>query len=275
MRRLFIQNLGMIITNSCNLNCDHCMRGEKGQSSMRASVVEATLNQVTAIGNLCICGGEPLLALDVLEYIFSYIMEHKIIVEEVSLTTNGTIYSEKFLQLLEAMNTYIAKYSSRKKPYVSFAISYDAFHLKELKKYDYTIQYVENVRKYSSSPYFLGVRHITKKMFREGNAENLDASLTVPYRPLEVLVTYTGHHGRFDVENGLCGLGPLVTVNVDGILTECDASLEHQESLYNYGNVLTDSILEVFQNRGAEVLSPRKWNRKMKKLLKVYETYEE
>ena len=67
MRKVVIMNLEMIVTNKCNLDCCHCMRGQKCDNSMGNEVIEATLGQVIAIHNLGICGGEPTLAVDVIE----------------------------------------------------------------------------------------------------------------------------------------------------------------------------------------------------------------
>ena len=64
MGKCYIQNLALIITNKCNLNCSHCLRGEKNDNCMSDRVIEATLDQVKSIGNLAINGGEPTLSLD-------------------------------------------------------------------------------------------------------------------------------------------------------------------------------------------------------------------
>lgn len=53
-------------------------------------------------------------------------------------------------------------------------------------------------------------------------------------------ITYVGKKNKLDIENGFCNIGPLVTINTEGIITECDASNEHQKTLYNYDNVLND-----------------------------------
>ena len=65
-----------------------------------------------------------------------------------------------------------------------------------------------------------------------------------------------------------------MTVNTDGIITECDASIEHQQTIYNYGNVLKDSIENVAIERG-QILKYSKWKRECKKALKNYLTYNE
>ena len=107
-------------------------------------------------------------------------------------------------------------------------------------------------------------------LFKEGNAINLDKNITEEYKPIKIYVTYAGKHLKFD-KDGLCNIGPLLTINPDGIITDCDASIENQETIYNYGNVLNDSIEEVALEKGM-ILKPRKWlrvsDREMKKHMK-------
>ena len=107
MDKIYVQNLGMIVTNKCNMNCKHCLRGCKDEKEMNDEVIDATLNQVVGIGNLCIWGGEPLLGFDAIEKIFDYVIDNKIIVNRISITTNGTIYILILLMLLNKINNYI------------------------------------------------------------------------------------------------------------------------------------------------------------------------
>lgn len=43
MNKISVQNLGMIITERCNLNCDHCLRGKCTNKVMSDDVITATL----------------------------------------------------------------------------------------------------------------------------------------------------------------------------------------------------------------------------------------
>ena len=81
---------------------------------MTKEVIEATLSQVRYIGNLAICGGEPTLAIETLNNIFEYIINNKIIIDEVTATINGTNYSEEFLMLFDYINDYISCYVQEK-----------------------------------------------------------------------------------------------------------------------------------------------------------------
>lgn len=270
MNKVYIQNLGMIVTNNCNLDCEHCLRGCKSNKKMSKEVIEATLNQLKAIGNLVLCGGEPTLALDVIEKIFSYISENKILVNQISTTINGTNYSLEFLRLLESISNYIPDNN------IMFTISHDTYHQQELERLNMVktyIYYIYNIKRHSESKYFYGLRTLEDglRLFREGNAEDLNKDLTINLRPIDIVITYVGRFSKFD-KNGLCNIGPLMSVNTDGIITEENASIEHQETLYKYGNVFDDSFEEVALKRG-RIIKPRQWNKETSKIIKKYVSY--
>lgn len=269
MGKCYIQNLSMIITNKCNLDCSHCSRGTKNNNCMSDSVIEATLDQINVVGNLSINGGEPTLAIDRIEKIISYIIEKHVLIDEFTITINGTIYSKQLLELLDEINRYIGSNNIN----ALLAISLDRYHLDEIAKLKIQKEFFENLKKYQESKYYYGFRNIKQKMFREGNATSLDEKLTVPLRPIKPLITYVGKNKKFDKENGLCNIGPVVSINPEGIITEPDASIENQEKLYNYGNILTDSIEEVILEKGELILKPKKFVRSTNRLLKKYRTY--
>ena len=279
MRKFVIMNLEMIVTNKCNLDCGHCMRGQKCNNSMSDEVIEATLGQVLAIHNLGICGGEPTLAVDVIEKIFNYIMEKGIIVECVTTVINGTIYSNKFLECLEMIEKYIEKELPNRLEKSSFVISRDIYHQNEIKKLKLDAQFLNNLEFYRNSRYYGGFLYLDPrlKLFREGNAENLDENMTVPLRIFPPIITHVGKRiiGDFyleDIDDGICKIGSMVTVNCDGIITDCNASIEHQKTIYNFGNVLNESIYDVCMKNG-QVVKPHQFIRKIIKQEKEYESY--
>lgn len=273
MNPIYLQNLGIIITEKCNLNCQHCMRGNCSNKEISDKVIDETFNQIKAVGGLSVCGGEPTLAINRIEKLFSHIVENNILVDMVSVTINGTIYSEELLRLLAYIDEYIKFNSTIEELKTTFTISGDPFHYKEITRLNLIEEYLENIKKYSEDEYFLGVRNLSSKLFREGNAENLSKKITVPLRPMKPYITYAGNNGVLDIENGLCNLGPAIAINVNGTITECDASIEHQETIYNYGNILIENIEDVFVKRNAKILVPRKWNKATNKAIKKYQTY--
>ena len=112
------------------------------------------------------------------------------------------------------------------------------------------------------------------KLFREGRAAELDKNITVPLRPMDVFITYVDKKRKFDRENGLCNIGPLVTIGTNGNITECDASIDHQNTIYNYGNVLNESIEENVLRRGKLFTNPKRFEKKAAKVITKYSTYE-
>lgn len=262
MSKLYIQNLAPIITERCNLKCMHCMRGTATSKDMKAEVIEQ-LGQIDSIGNITICGGEPTLALPTLEKLLTFIVDNHIGLDTLTMTINGTNYSEELLRLLDYIDEYIPKRKYDVNAF--FGISKDPFHVRELKDRGQIDTYVDNVTKYVESPHFLEYREIDKKLFREGRAESLDPRITIPLNPWPIIYTYLKEHDVTEV-------GPLVAINPDGIVTECDASLEHQRTLYNYGNILEED-LELIIKRVGEEVSPRTWYRKTGKIIKKQINY--
>lgn len=273
MSKIYVDSLAMIVTDRCNMDCAHCLRGCKRNLDMSDEVIEATLDQTRSIGNLAINGGEPLLVLEKIEKIINYVVEKHIKLREFTITLNGTIYSEKLLELLDYINDYIGDEGINS----LLAISLDSYHLDEVSRLGIVNEFNENLRRYSESKHFFGWRNTDKKLFREGNAVNFDEKDTVPIRPMKPVITYMNidNQRKFDLEHGVFCVGPIVAISPGGIITECDASIEHQETIYNYGNVLEDSIKEsTLRREHTLVLKPRKFQKEVFKEYKRYQTYD-
>ena len=130
-------------------------------------------------------------------------------------------------------------------------------------------EYFDNLKRYSESKHFEYFRDIDLKLFREGNAENLDESLTTPLKHLPILLTYS-KRGKFDIKEGICNIGPIITVNPNGIVTDPNASIEHQETIYNYGNVQINTIEEICLANGGQILPPKEFRKEFTKALNNY-----
>lgn len=260
MEKACIQNLSLIITEDCNLDCRHCCRGKKCQRVMSKEVIEATLNQCAYIRNLCICGGEPFLHAEPMIDIINTILENKIIVDEISMVINGTIYNQDFI-------SFLYKIKSKLKENVVITISQDQYHAEEIIKRGLIEVYKENEAKLLETPFLIGTKELSRKikLFREGNAIFLDPKLTIDLRPIEYAMTYVGNNKHKLDLNGYCYIGPIVSISVDGNITECDASFENQKTKFNYGNVLTDSIVEVIKTK-TTIVTPHKYSRQVKKI---------
>lgn len=272
MSKCYVENLAMIVTDKCNLDCAHCLRGSKCNRDMSDEVVESTLGQIRSIGNLAINGGEPTMAIHVIEKIIDYVIDKSIKLQEFTITINGTIYSEKLLELLETINEYIGDEGIN----TLIAISLDRYHIDAATKLGILEELYENIDRYRESKFFYGYRNTDKKLFREGRASNLSEKESVPLRPMKPVITYMNidNNRKLDLEHGVFCVGPIVTINPLGIITECDASIEHQEFLYNYGNVIDTTIEEAMLKREHILVKrPMKFKKENYKEYKKYQTY--
>ena len=100
MDKINIENLDLIITNKCNLNCEHCNRGQKGDTHMSKKIINASFNQINKINTLIIDGGEPSIALLPLYHLYDYLRNNKVSIENLVTIINGTVYSYDFLDIL-------------------------------------------------------------------------------------------------------------------------------------------------------------------------------
>lgn len=266
--QIYIPNLSVFTTEKCNLQCLHCMRGDCTNKVILDEVIEKVINSVDIIGNLYICGGEPTLAVNQLEKLINGIIDYQKKVYQFSITINGTNYSEELLRLCKEMSQYISSYEvDNKDNNKMIDISYDAFHKQEMIRLDLKNQYIENVRRYQESGFLGYIRELdlkSLKLFRCGRAIHLDKRLTVPLKPMKYYISYGEQ---------LVAIGPFISVNVDGIVTECDASFDDQRTIYHYGNILEDDIQDICLKNGAKVVSLKKWNKYCNKELKRYSHY--
>lgn len=259
-KAIFIQNLEAIITDRCNLRCEHCARGKFKGIDMSDEVINTLFKerQIRAIGSLFIGGGEPMLALDTLEKVFTSVVDNKILVDTYGIITNGTIYDEKFLLLLDYFEEYVRK-TSRLPDEIKgyFEISADDYHLAEIDRIFGTGDECiwEQMEKLEKSKYFRDFRPLGEKLLRVGNANLLDEKQTAVYVPKNVFICNS---------NGVYNIGPMLSINPEGYFVYENSSFEDQEKI-NFGNVLDTDVIDSALNRGARVLKPKDWDRAVMK----------
>lgn len=265
MYGLCIQNLALIVSEDCNINCQHCFRGKKNNCVMSDEVIEEVFNQVKWVVNLDICGGEPTLDVNRIKKIVETIILKGIIVDSISITINGSIYSKELLDIFD----YFIKYSRRKKftkNKVYLYISLDKYHLHEYHKLGIDNVFNENVKKYSKSKHFAGFRKLEYDIYNEGNALTLDTKKTdlIVHMPV---ITYAKSKNVLDLEHGICNIGPLVTISTGGIVTEDNTTFDKQKTIYNYGSIFDDRIDKLLIKHGARIVEPRDFNEENEKLI--------
>ena len=265
MITICVQNLCLIIGEDCNLNCLHCLRGKKTKEVMSDEVIEETFCKIKYIHNLNICGGEPTMHIDRLQKVIETIVKKRIFVDNISVTINGTIYSKKLIDLAK----YFVRYSNHhrfKRNTFKIFISLDKYHFYEMQRLGLCQQFYSNMNKYKKSRFFADFRELDYNLFNEGNARYLNDSKEdfIPHLPI---IAYAGYGMEEDRENGVCNIGPLVTISTDGLITEDNVSFESQRSNYNYGSIFDNQIDKILIQNGSKIVMPREFDEENAKIL--------
>ncbi len=257
MSQIVLTNLGIVLTEKCNLNCAHCMRYGSGCHSMNKETMEKVFEQLTLVGNLNICGGEPFIDEQKFTELVESIIKSFLPLFSISLITNGTLYNEKFEELLDVLDDYIANFTNGKNR-CKVLLSMDQFHKRELemirlKNPTLYRQYYENIKKLlNNSKHFFGF-NAPEQIIDSGNAKNLNG-----YKiPIREIPKY------YYVENDTIWQGPSMHILTDGIVSECDGDFTTLREQFNYGNINEQSMEEIIIN-SSKKLSRKKFEQKVK-----------
>ena len=91
------------VTRKCTQQCNHCLRGHMENIEMTRDIVDNFFNQIpdnSFIDNLCFTGGEPLLNINIIDYICEKIIDRGINIRAFGLFTNGMVFDEKIKKTL-------------------------------------------------------------------------------------------------------------------------------------------------------------------------------
>ena len=125
-----IDNFIIEASRKCNLQCAHCLRGAARRDNLDTDKLCEFLYQVSYIDLLTIGGGEPALALDVLDKIYDTIRLSDTVVGNIYVVTSGTYKTmELFEWWLHMMEICDDNELSK------FTFSYDKWHTWALNGY--------------------------------------------------------------------------------------------------------------------------------------------
>lgn len=122
---MYVSNLVLEMTRRCNMRCSHCMRGEPQRLDMKDNVIYRTFRNINEIGTLTLTGGEPQLAVDVMERIYQNIMMQSVRFDYFYVVTNGKSLRNR----MRFMNILYKFYQWAEEPEsCSLVVSQDQFH---------------------------------------------------------------------------------------------------------------------------------------------------
>lgn len=122
---MYVEELHLQVTRNCTLECEHCLRGDREIVNMSPQILDEIFKDIKNIGRLLLTGGEPLLAIQTLEYLVELLKTNQVRVNKIILITNGTVLSDRVLKVL---------YDLQECSYLVLRLSADIFHNLELEK---------------------------------------------------------------------------------------------------------------------------------------------
>lgn len=109
------------ITRECNLQCAHCLRGDAQNITMSKDVIDKIFEDAEDCKEVFFTGGEPLLALDEIEYFVDKLLASNWTTNDISMIINGTIRNRKLIDIAN-------RFCRSKNGIFQIIISDDEFH---------------------------------------------------------------------------------------------------------------------------------------------------
>ena len=263
-------DLELILTQKCNLACEHCMRGECSNKEISEDVLDATFKKFIYIDNLALGGGEIALTPHLVKMVTKKLKEHDVVIHHVNFTSNGTIVSDELLTALKELEQYIYSCEDRthlfknipgeKNVPMFVCFSFDDYHLNQMIKKDITLeQLFDNIAKYQK---IFGKKAIECRMesdldiYDTGRAKNLPKSANKV--PLSKMLSYP--YPFIDLKNEALLIGNIITISCDGEIIPANIPFSEEKRL-SFGNVKEISNEKLLTNLKAYKTNGNGWNK--------------
>lgn len=103
MGKLKVCNLSLEVTRRCNMNCEHCLRGDAQNMDADLALIPKIFAGIDDIDTITFTGGEPALNTAYIKAVVDYVIEHKIPVHGCFVATNGKIYSQELVNCVRRL----------------------------------------------------------------------------------------------------------------------------------------------------------------------------
>ena len=239
---MYLDNLVLEVTRSCNLKCEHCLRGCSERCHFNTSYLSNIFDGIEGLNSITFSGGEPLLKIGTIVKTLDYIREHNISLGSFYIVHNGTIFSKYLMNILK---DYYENYVSEKE-ICGFSLSRDKFHLKQierlkmrnhyydyldLKEYEYGFDFIADDRKEIGS------------LIEEGRGK----------RNRNKIVTRYGHRRPYyfngflrEEDYGYDNCTVYVAAN-GNVINNCDLSFRTVDK-FSFGNIKKTLLIEIIQS---------------------------
>ena len=239
-----IQTMNLFTTNTCNFTCNHCKRGDLDGSYLDDRTIASIFKNVYQIDTLNLNGGEVFSNPEVLRKVLARIKEKNIVIRQLSIITNGTLYTEEIEAILDDFSIYLSEHGNGS---IQVPLSQDQYHQAQLDKirkenpilYE---TYQENIDRLQNSSYYGGINHLGY-IINEGRAKNLAIAGKIETKAYPH-ICYLDRKTFKPINQDLLYLGGITGIDTNGIV--CDtAGIMPPTKERRYGNLKTHSYYEI------------------------------
>ena len=247
----YLMNAEVLLTQKCNLKCEHCLRGDGKAVDISDQTLNNFFKNFKEIGNLCLGGGEPSLLPERVNKTLEIIKQNNVIIHNINVTSNGLDYSEEFAEALLKFRDYV-KYCRQNQDNkldleeigFELRISLDDFHLMAIEKQGRTLtEVLDNIKKYQEKLGEDGVRASYGCDYDILNVGRATKTNTVVPKVKQVKVQKYPYY----VKGSHCIVGSVITVGAKGDIIPMNIPFE-QELLRRAGNVNKQSFASILSN---------------------------
>lgn len=260
--KINLDGLDLEITRKCNYHCKHCGRGEAQNITISKEIIDRLFDCIdNTIDAILLTGGEPLLAIDMIEYFCNKLLNSKMNVSTLEIITNGNVSVKANNRLLQIFKALIKE----KNILCSIGISDDKFHAEQDESGEYLKTYLF-FKKHASSKmivtlkspteisnhlYPLSIAGNAKTLFKNSGYKNyIENDITFPvFKAESYLYTY-GH--RIPIINNSIPCRVSISVNGDFNLYQI---LEYsKKDKHSIGNIINDDIKTIVNTYNKQAL---------------------
>jgi hypothetical protein len=227
---LTINNLIVEVTRRCNMKCEHCLRGNAQRLDMSQEVIGRLFDDVGYVSSITFTGGEPSLAVPVIEKIIEAARMYRVDIGNFFVVTNGRTSKPVAKRLALALLDLYSTLCDHEEGITGLTVSGDAYHDPDVKIPDV----------YRGLSFFTEERHgptSEEGVIRTGRAEFNGIGL----REARKL-------GRFEVDGDVEADRPSVDtvyVSANGnVVNDCDCSYKDIDA-QTRGNVLRETLTTI------------------------------
>lgn len=224
------------VTRKCNKSCGYCMRGDTQNITIKDEYIDRFFDDIEDVKEINLTGGEPFLEIDKIEYIINTVIKRKYNVKNLNIVTNGTILSEKILDIFEKLYMHT-------KASIQIGISYnEEFYDKEQQILALQF-YKEMIKSKGLHTYVFFKKNDADVIVYEGRAKeyiNSNRKMFSPYGYRKVIQTQGGYNHRIKIKGGTVNC--MIELCADGYVgTFGDCSYDKERN-NAFGNIIDCSL---------------------------------